>query len=442
MGDEVYAALSKISAAVFDDVETQLAHARTHDAIDGPGPSMTPTDPGPRPLAFALHDVIAEGDLIEAIRKSSWAVLFKNLQDEPGMIRTSHYAVCWFSGWAFGGCALGEFVARLLTCAHQRVRLNGKAPAVENVASELGLIVSETDQLLEGHAVELPFLHYINGVAIEAGGSIEIGDTGELLPLDQNRWTLLHDNREAWTVDIAIASGVLLVERVSVWLDLEPCFQDFDPNPPTGLKEHRSVLTDLTTAVALTDLVKPIGLRRLSSSHLNHLAGKSVSFDGTFIKGQDGPRVLRDDEVSRLKELLGVIAGADLSSIGLAIDRLVLGLGRNRTSDKMIDGAIGIESLFGEKLFVNHSIAVSLSALLGESEETRLLLFDRWKQLYDSRSKLVHGGKRKGDGSYSEDAEEIMSLLARSIVSIMADPDLQNLTASQRAKKLAVRPRD
>jgi len=81
--------------------------------------------------------------------------------------------------------------------------------------------------------------------------------------------------------------------------------------------------------------------------------------------------------------------------LNLPLRRLIDGLGRTRFDDRIIDYAIGLESLLldaSERNELRYKFALRGATVLGESGEDKPQAFRILRDFYDARSTIVHGG--------------------------------------------------
>ena len=92
----------------------------------------------------------------------------------------------------------------------------------------------------------------------------------------------------------------------------------------------------------------------------------------------------------RVKEIM--IPGS--RSFALPLRRLVDALGRARLDDKVVDCSIGLEALLTDAVHdeLKYRFALRGAMILGSTGYDRSKAFSEFKDLYDARSTIVHGG--------------------------------------------------
>lgn len=124
--------------------------------------------------------------------------------------------------------------------------------------------------------------------------------------------------------------------------------------------------------------------RLIQGSQLPREFGRQIQ--GTL--GDDSRNMLVD-MWPRVKEI--VIPGSDC--LALPLRRLVDGLERSRLDDKIVDFSIGLEALLTDSVQdeLSYRFALRGSVILGELGIDRQQAFTDFKELYNARSKIVHG---------------------------------------------------
>ena len=146
-----------------------------------------------------------------------------------------------------------------------------------------------------------------------------------------------------------------------------------------------------------------------SPEWVNDLRKHGVFFVGQphrlSYRGGEAPYHLNREELGRLREWLAVYDSPEITrklddqrnkprqSLMRAGDYFEGSHARLKAVDKLPDLAIALESLFApnEKSEFNYRIAQSVAQLIGETPDERKQVFKAAKDLYDRRSKLLHG---------------------------------------------------
>jgi Apea-like HEPN len=141
------------------------------------------------------------------------------------------------------------------------------------------------------------------------------------------------------------------------------------------------------------------------------------------------PTQLSDPEVTAWGEWYERLSNANVGKIELALSRILRAIAERREpSDVLIDSIIAWENLFGSKEGeLRFRITSSLAVLLEESYQARKDLKKRLSDLYDLRSKVVHGSRNLKRSEYPQ-CQEALSIAIEAIrVLIRERPDLLEL---------------
>lgn len=127
---------------------------------------------------------------------------------------------------------------------------------------------------------------------------------------------------------------------------------------------------------------------------------------------------LSQEELNENMKLAAKMMGSiNLNSKGksylrIALDYFLKSKLAEEIGDKLINGMIAVEALFGQKDELKYRISHRVACLLGKSDDSRGHIFCTMRTLYNKRSDLVHG--RKTDVSW-DDVRALQSYLRDSI---------------------------
>ncbi|MHC0551361.1 hypothetical protein [Salinicoccus sp. CNSTN-B1] len=123
-----------------------------------------------------------------------------------------------------------------------------------------------------------------------------------------------------------------------------------------------------------------------------------VQFNDYYWNKESYPAV-NESQLNKFKRELNQIIDNPNKKIQLAFSRLENSLYRHNEGDRIIDIAIGLESLLSddEKSELTHKLALRCAFLLQKSplEESKLDIFKNMKAIYAYRSAVVHGSNQK-----------------------------------------------
>jgi Apea-like HEPN len=141
------------------------------------------------------------------------------------------------------------------------------------------------------------------------------------------------------------------------------------------------------------------------------------------------PTQLSDAEVTAWGEWYERLSNATVGRIELALSRILRAIAERREpSDTLIDSIIAWENLFGSKEGeLRFRITSSLAVLLKESYQERKGLKKKLTDLYDLRSKVVHGSRNLKHSEYPQ-CQAALSIAIEAIRVLIGErPDLLEL---------------
>jgi len=128
--------------------------------------------------------------------------------------------------------------------------------------------------------------------------------------------------------------------------------------------------------------------------------------------------------------------------LGIAARRCLSALGERRhPTDSLIDAMISLESLFTPASHeISFQLAASLSLLLEKDEGRRKAMFKHVKDLYGTRSRILHGGDDPSVPNVLDDSIDAATLAVRALRTLFLErPDL--ITADDRVRRLVLQDR-
>jgi hypothetical protein len=201
-----------------------------------------------------------------------------------------------------------------------------------------------------------------------------------------------------------------------------------DMSPPPGLDRTATWLRfSLMLAVEREPRAQLVPTWRYFDEPLSQ--GSALSWNdprqGTGIM----PTQLSDAEVTAWGEWYERLSSTNVGKIELALSRLLRAIAERREpSDVLIDSIIAWENLFGSKEGeLRFRITSSLAVLLEGSYQARKDLKKKLADLYDLRSKVVHGSSNLKRSEYPK-CQEALSIAIEAIrVLIRERPDILEL---------------
>lgn len=136
----------------------------------------------------------------------------------------------------------------------------------------------------------------------------------------------------------------------------------------------------------------------------------------------------RVDNLRQVYRVLSALSRSDRDSLHIPLSRLNVSYMHSDMRDKLIDLCIAMESLYlRETQELAYKLALRAAYFLEHEAERRSHAFQRIKQIYAERGKIVHGTAKKRTAldeltlqQLVDDAEEY---LRRSIIKLLSNPD-------------------
>jgi hypothetical protein len=130
-------------------------------------------------------------------------------------------------------------------------------------------------------------------------------------------------------------------------------------------------------------------------------------------------KAMSDSDIREVQRVLGLLSSGNADVVSLALRRFRLGPQRQLSEDAFVDYVVGLESILAasaDRSEVTFKLALRLATLIGVTAEDRLRIFKRAKELYDTRSGLLHGRKTK---TLDADTAELRQYLKSLIMAVL-----------------------
>lgn len=149
---------------------------------------------------------------------------------------------------------------------------------------------------------------------------------------------------------------------------------------------------------------------------------------------------LTNQEIITIEEFATTVASCDYKKIIISFRRLASAVLRTNNTDSFIDLVVIWENLFGtDSGEIKFRIALSMSKLLGETEDERELIFNQVSDLYKYRCKIIHGSRHYNWKEISEFREQSLELTIKVLKKLFYErPELLSCGSDDRSKKLGL----
>ena len=165
---------------------------------------------------------------------------------------------------------------------------------------------------------------------------------------------------------------------------------------------------------ALTILFKPQFGSLESSALLDHDSMAAIITN---------PLRFDKNDINKLNDLLRLIRSEPNDNLKLALSRFNSSYTKTDPTDKLIDLMICYEALFslGQSDSISHKLALRFSKLSWLDPHLRQKKYRRMRELYNSRSSVMHGGSHKVGYGEVYEVEEYMRISLRNYIFRMFD---------------------
>jgi hypothetical protein len=343
------------------------------------------------PASLLLQEaILADHDLRQ---------LFPDAPPDPNPVDVMGYghqsSVLWSSG-AGGSLAINQLPNSMTYYTLVLASLHGlPVTEVPRFAAE---VADCCRRLARGQWTNTAF---VVGVAnLELGPELQVEFPGlSLVPVKRSRW-LVPVLDGACT---SAAVGYLGLKLLKVWPhtvtveEQDPTWRHgqrlFDAHSlKRGRAVDRALLSILLTSTDADNVAAPLARGRIS---LNPLSGGGLGWSGAVEVGV--PHASMAITPERAASAVAIHAQTKLITerLWFGVRRLLsAATGRTNPIDSFVDAVISWENVFGSDREITNAISMSIAHLLEpDSARARHVLFQRIKELYDLRSKILHGRK-------------------------------------------------
>lgn len=132
---------------------------------------------------------------------------------------------------------------------------------------------------------------------------------------------------------------------------------------------------------------------------------------------------LKEEELLDFKKLWEEIRSVREPSLKIAINRFNLAYEREDLKDKLIDFVIALEALYyksGDKGELIHKLSVRTARFLGSNYKNKDDIRKKIRDIYDKRSRAVHGKEEEVETGLIVDAEKYLRKSIRKFIKLMS----------------------
>ena len=211
-----------------------------------------------------------------------------------------------------------------------------------------------------------------------------------------------------------IAAVVWEVKWGPVFFPVGFAFENDWPERPETFRDDALMLVDLLAVTHESAVISPGWTTKGVDRRVEHLVGRNPFSFRTF-GGQNSIEALKSGAASPSVSMEGLAECTELFSrmsnddprLRSALSRLAASLSRSgplAAFDSIVDVAIALEILYQAGAEQTYRYGTRAAYFLEETTHGRKDVFDAVKKLYDTRSSIVHGRRRRDDDQSFQDA--------------------------------------
>lgn len=340
-----------------------------------------------------------------------------------------------------GSLQISQFSNLLLQKSYILMRLRNQLD-LENLIAAGKNVLEMMRKAIQGESVTVPLVVCFGGIMIDDDIENNI-DKGQIRKIHNGIIDVFPaETLPATNNDKHI--GFIYQYEVDYKIKILPNHIDVSDEWPVKQFDHEiinNISENISLAFALfTNGVNISSVFQKSSSFFDPLSsGSSIGWKENNINLFNHPITLNSDDIKSFQEWFDIISNVSDNKISLAKRRLLLSLNERRNpEDGFIDAIIGLENLFGQKTEIAFTVASCVSKIIGNTLDERNEIFEKVKNLYNQRSRIVHANGKAVDNQemskYCKDSVEYLIQCLRWLYT--EKPELICLDSSKRATQI------
>ncbi|GAA4510825.1 hypothetical protein GCM10023191_074020 [Actinoallomurus oryzae] len=297
------------------------------------------------------------------------------------------------------------FGSGVLQAAWELAKLKKPVPNLDELIEMLPTALRQARSLFRGDRTKVISLVALTGIQLPEGMEIS-GDWGRIRKArDEDHPPFLKQmverrtsatTPEGDTVEITDAGDVILETSVGMTMKVTQVFHE-EISATTSTAEDVDKLVDrvrLAFSLAVSREHRPV-LVSTWRRFIMPLSGGGISYNDPQHMAQRYPSVLSTKEAQSWNEWIDRIESIDINPLGVAVNRTLRAVSERRDhSDMLIDSVIAWESLLGATSESVLRVSAALAKLLHPPGAVRNRARTRYKNIYTTRSKIVHGNNK------------------------------------------------
>lgn len=309
-----------------------------------------------------------------------------------------------------GDHQLWTFAENLITSGWSVALLGSASPSSDNAVQSVLSVLLTIRASIKGEGAFVPVRVGLTGVLMpESRNEIDLG-WAKIRKVDERdsrlakatslEGQLMTTRSDGMTITINYSGDLVLEFNIPYVFEISPHIVDSSKDLPQVLWMGTRLIEEFTQNIRLGLLLACPDLRPILITTWQFTAdplasGNNIGWSDAGRRTGLTPTQLTEQQVDDWSDWSKKVRQNRISSIGVAIRRMLMSIAERRTpEDVLVDAVIVWENLFGTKSETTLRISSSLAWLLGESKEDRLDRQANYRKIYGLRSDVVHGASK------------------------------------------------
>jgi hypothetical protein len=342
-----------------------------------------------------------------------------------------------------GGIQVDFAGPSIVNAAWRMACLTDAAPSLEKLISALPPALESARRALKGRTVRVKGVYSFTGLTLPPDTVLELG-WGRIRaarpsdhPEDVSDMTQRRTVSGSSGIQITDAGEIILEADVGYRLYIRDAARETGRGPAATSRnelEKRATQVRFALLLAVERDVVPVLVPTWSLFIEPISQGGSVGLSDPQSFAKRHPTALTDSEASTWRDWIRRLDTTGLSSFGVAPARLIRAVAERRDPfDSLIDAVICWESMFGGDKEMTLRVSSAMARILRPSGPERRATRKRLSEIYELRSRVVHGTDAKR-GLVQEASKQAISYALEAFRVILANRrDLINMSGAERS---------
>jgi hypothetical protein len=380
------------------------------------------------------HTHSANTELVELLPTDTvLSQLFPEQNNQTEVTRA--YAIHGFNMGSGGVAQASTFAYGIIQQTFAKLASTKGSFTCQEFVNESLRSVGLLKKLIGGEQKDVPLITAVSGIELQDGQTIttEWGTLRKARNIEKI-WLKSPYQNQNYEVDVVFESKFGMKMIVGDDLASIP-FPQVDNQSDKETEERLAIISAIPQIV----LNKTIRILPLNSILIPPFeTGSSRAF--TWATPYPIKDTLTNQEIITIEEFATIVANCNYNKIIISFRRLASAVLRTNITDGFIDLVVIWENLFGTNGGeVKFRIALSMSKLLGETENERQLIFKQVSDLYTHRSNIVHGSRHYSWREVGDFWKQSLKLTTKVLRKLFYErPELLSYNSDTRSKKLGL----